>query len=146
MTLSSDEELEKLKDEIISSMAQIEDTHHRVVLSLMIRIMSTQERFITEIYNKLDGIVQDEKRIKNIVLNGHVEMHAEHHNWIRDKIANDKEMSKDTKSFFKSLVGKILTLAIIFLLGFHAQKVFPHLFGEMNGHSNFPSTTFNKGP
>jgi len=141
--LISDDELEKLKGEIISSMAKIEDTHHRVVLSFMIRIMSTQERFITEIYNKLDGIIQDEKRIKEIVLNGHVDEHVIHHNWIRSEILEKTEKKSENKKFFRSTFAKIITVALVFILGFHAQKFFPQLFG---GHINAPSSISDPHP
>ena len=127
--MTTDEELEKLKSEIITSMAQIEDTHHRVVLSLMIRIMGTQERFTNDIFTKLDVIIQDEGRIKEIVLNGHRGEHTEHHDWVKTQMETQEKSKDEFKNFIKSTLGKVITLGLIFLLGFHARKLFPGLFG-----------------
>jgi tRNA G18 (ribose-2'-O)-methylase SpoU len=127
--LTSEEETEKLKDEIVSSMAQVEDKHHRVVLSLMIRIMGTQERFIHEIFQKLDTLIQDEERIREIVLNGHMENHSKHHEWLQRKIEIEEENKKDFRGFLKTSFGRIIIAIFLFILGFHADKVFPRLFG-----------------
>jgi sulfatase maturation enzyme AslB (radical SAM superfamily) len=144
--MTSDDDLEALKNEIVSSMAQIEDKHHRVVLSLMIRIMSTQERFSKEIYDRLDTIIHDEERIKLIALNGHTAQHAAHHDWIKDKIESEEASSKEFGDFFKGLLGKLITLAIVFILGFHAQKFLPNLFGVKHGAPAILSPLVDKGP
>ena len=42
----AEEELEKLRSELITSMARVEDEHYRMILSLMVRMMYTHENFI----------------------------------------------------------------------------------------------------
>ncbi len=128
-TLNMEAELETLKGEIISSMAKVEDAHHRVVLSLMVRIMITQERFTKDIFEKLDTIIRDEDRIKEIALNGDLQEHSSHHNWVREKMARQKEDSSNNREIFRSTLFKGLVAVVIFILGHEASVFFPHLFG-----------------
>jgi hypothetical protein len=77
---SSDHESSALKNEILNALGQVSDPSHRVVLTLLIRVMD-------EISGKLDRVLSDEDKIKHIVLNGHSTEHDAHHDWVANQIA-----------------------------------------------------------
>ena len=120
-----DEDSQNLKDEIITSMAQVEDKHHRIVLSLMIRMMNTQENFTNVVFEKLDTLIRDEERIKEIVLNGHTEQHIKHHDWVQEQLNNNRSL----KQWFFTHLGKALFMLFIFSVGYVANQLLPNLFG-----------------
>jgi GTP-binding protein EngB required for normal cell division len=124
-----DNELNRLKDEIISSLAIVEDAHHRVVLTLMIRIIETQERFTNQVFTKFDRIIQDEERIKNIALNGFSDQHADHHRWVAIKVLAERDNDKDFKKFLRGVISQFIVYVVLFIAGLHASKIAPQLFG-----------------
>jgi len=143
---ASDEDLKHLKDEIITAMAQVEDAHHRIVLSLMIRTMNTQEAFSHKIFEKLELIIRDEQRIKDIVLNGHVHEHKRHHDWVEErmvyterehvdelvrwatiKMNTEKEFAKDNKHYMREVLEKLLYAGILMVLGAVGAAVWAYL-------------------
>jgi hypothetical protein len=90
--------------------------------------MNTQERFITDIFERVDKILQDEERIKEIVLNGHIDQHRNHHDWVEKQIVNEKESGKSLRYGIRNIIIAIITTFVLFMLGVHANKFFPHLF------------------
>jgi hypothetical protein len=64
-----------LNSEILAAIGQVQDADSRVMLSLLARVHA-------DISSRLDRILADERRIKDIVLNGHTEVHSEDHVWL----------------------------------------------------------------
>ena len=126
------QELEELRRDVIKSLTQIEDSGYRAVLSLLLRMMDTHEAIVNEMFKnlnrKLDLVLEDEERIKKIVLNGHIETHVKHHKWVDDKI-NEETKSETTKNaIVGGIAEKVATAAVMFIIGVVASKLFPHLF------------------
>ena len=131
--MEAEEELEKLRSELITSMARVEDEHYRMILSLMVRMMYTHENFINSVYDKLNKIIEDEERIKAIVLNGHVKNHSEHHNWIATKLESENDLRSQNKQFIRAIWTKILIAIILILLGYHGKIFFHNYLEVING-------------
>jgi hypothetical protein len=144
--MSADDELARLKGEILTSMAQVEDAHHRVVLSLLIRTMNTQEHFANGIFEKLEMIIKDEERIKEIVLNGHVHEHKRHHDWVEErmlyverektdevlrwahhKMESENLLGEEKRHTFRSVLEKLLYAGIVLLLGLVVSDLWYHM-------------------
>lgn len=64
-----------LNSEILAAIGQVQDADSRVMLTLLARVHA-------DISMRLDRILADEKRIKDIVLNGHTERHSDDHVWL----------------------------------------------------------------
>lgn len=141
-----DDELNNLKSEIITSMAKVEDGHHRIVLSLLIRTMNSQESFSNKIFEKLELIIRDEERIKEIVLNGHVHEHKRHHDWVEErmlyterekvdelvrwatrKMETEKEFTKDNRHYIRVVGEKLLYAGLLLLLGAIGAVIWAYL-------------------
>jgi len=146
--VTNDDELNRLKSEIITSMAQVEDAHHRVVLSLLIRTMNSQESFANNIFEKLEVIIKDEERIRDIVLNGHVDNHKRHHDWVETrmqysskiddmirwseaKIEREREFNKDNRHYVRVIVEKILYAGFLLIAGAFASEIWEVTQGHM---------------
>ena len=146
--MTNDDELNRLKSEIITSMAQVEDAHHRVVLSLLIRTMNSQESFANNIFEKLEVIIKDEERIRDIVLNGHVDNHKRHHDWVETrmqysskiddmirwseaKIEREREFNKDNRHYVRVIVEKILYAGFLLIAGAFASEIWEVTQGHM---------------
>lgn len=127
--MEADEEMEQLRSELLTSMARVEDEHFRIIISLMIRMMFTHENFMNSVYTKLNKIIEDEDRIRDIVLNGHVDTHSEHHNWIETKILLENDTKLQNKKFIRTVGAKVLIAIILLLLGYHVEILFTQLFG-----------------
>ncbi|MCO5761211.1 MAG: hypothetical protein NHG36_06835, partial [Chromatiaceae bacterium] len=44
--------------------------------------------------DKIDKVLADERRIKSVVLNGHVDQHHEHHEWLAAHMDREKRKEK----------------------------------------------------
>jgi len=131
------QETDILRNDILKAMTEIEDPKYRITLALVLRIMDTNERFIHQLFEKVDTLVQDEKRLQNIVLNGHVTHHSLHHNWIADRIVEEKENHLKNKTFARVSFERMVWLSIVFILGLSFQGLIHYLRGE-NGYSIVP--------
>jgi sirohydrochlorin ferrochelatase len=144
--LSADEDIDVLRDDILIAMTKVEDSTYRIVLSLMLRVIAAQQKLLKEMVDRLDTVIEDEQRIKEIVLNGHLGEHTRHHdfigkhftnsdefeyaiNWAATKMREERESSSENKRFMRRSVERIIITSVMFLLGFHASKLIPHLFG-----------------
>ena len=151
-----------IKKEIFANLQTIEDPQYRTLLLLLIRSIeatdeATKEMFTT-LNNKLDMVLKDEERIKEIALNGTYVKHDAHHVFI-DKLLSDIElinftldMSRDRRkhkgycdfamkkideeniaknSKRKILEGTTQTIVIaiiMFIFGATLSKLFPGVF------------------
>jgi hypothetical protein len=144
--VSADDDIDILRDDILSAMTKVEDSTYRVILSLMLRVISAQQKLLKEMVDRLDLVIEDEQRIKEIVLNGHNSDHHHHHDWLHKQLTNQdeleyamkwaaKKMAEEEcdrtafKSARRSLIEKVLIAGITFVIGFHASKFIPALFG-----------------
>jgi len=156
--VNHDEEVEKIKNDILNYMTSVEDPAYRSILSLMSRMMSANLRLTQDMIEKLDTVIKDEKRIKDIVLNGHVENHRRHHDWLEhnlmkkdnlhhviklaeghreqgvycqwaaDKMKEEKESRSKFKDRYRGLIEKIIIGIIFAIIGFNMKILFPHIF------------------
>jgi polyribonucleotide nucleotidyltransferase len=144
--LSADSDIGLLQEDILSAMTKVEDSTYRLILSLMLRVISAQQKLLKEMVDRLDTVIDDEQRMREIVLNGHDMMHHKHHDWLEKQLANSDELEyamrwaagkmaeeKEQRSNFKrsrnSVVEKIFIAGITFIFGFHINKLMPYLFG-----------------
>jgi response regulator RpfG family c-di-GMP phosphodiesterase len=126
--VTGDDEEQKLKNDIISAITAVEAADQRVVLSLMLRMVNTNERLAEELVEKLDLILEDEKRLKSIVLNGHMDEHDEHHRWLSAHIKAHNEISSNHKMIQQKVIQQLVSATAMFVAGIIAAKLFPHLF------------------
>lgn len=86
MSESEDEDI-KLKKDMMEALASIQDPGQKVVLMLLARSMDNISR-------KLDKVLADEAKLKQIVLNGSAKDHDAHHRWIETRILDSKEVDE----------------------------------------------------
>ena len=86
MSESEDEDI-KLKKDMMEALASIEDPGQKVVLMLLVRSMDNISR-------KLDKVLADEAKLKQIVLNGSAKDHDAHHKWIEGQVNNSEDIVK----------------------------------------------------
>ena len=84
MAESEDEDI-KLKKDMMEALASIEDPGQKVVLILLVRSMDNISR-------KLDRVLADEAKLKQIVLNGSAKDHDAHHKWIEMQVRASTEI------------------------------------------------------
>lgn len=63
------------KDRIVAAIAECSDNNLRAVLLLMLAVLE-------EIGEKIDIAMSDEKSLRELVLNGHSEVHSDDHDWL----------------------------------------------------------------
>jgi hypothetical protein len=120
---------ELLRKDIIDAMTKIEDVNYRVTLAMVLRMLDSQEGLIHRLFEKVDTLIADEKRLQRIVLNGHVDDHNDHHKWIQEKIDAEEDFEIANKTFFRGTMEKAILGILIFLVGFHYQKIVVWLSG-----------------
>lgn len=147
-----------LRENMLSQMATIEDSNLRSIFSLLIQMVDMNLSFQHRVIDKIDAVLRDEARIKEIVLNGHVVNHRYHHDWIEenllktdklkhvirlseghrqegvyckwaaDKMEEEKQMKKANKTSVRNIVEKLLYALLIFGSGFVFHR-FLEIFG-----------------
>lgn len=73
---------DSVRQDIISAIAKTNDENMKTVLLLMLAI-------IDDISGKIDTILMDEKRLTEVVLNGHAPVHHDHHVWVERRMKQD---------------------------------------------------------
>lgn len=68
-----------VKSEILSAIAKTDAPETKTLLLLMLGVLE-------EIGGKIDGFLQDEKQIREKVLNGHEPSHHKHHDWVAERM------------------------------------------------------------
>jgi preprotein translocase subunit Sec63 len=90
----------KVRQEIMEQMAEIEDPTYRVMLTIMLRLQdemvteltSTQlmmQGYMSRIAAQLEKISRTDEQIRREVLNGHSDVHNQHHHWIDNQMKMD---------------------------------------------------------
>ena len=72
-----------LEGDLLKALAEINDPAHRSVLALLLRA-------VKDIGTKLDAVLSDEARIREIVLDGFSKDHHDHHVWLEGQIKRHK--------------------------------------------------------
>jgi predicted NodU family carbamoyl transferase len=146
MLVNANEDIDELREDILKAMTQGQDATQRALLSIMLRMMSTQQKLLSEMVDRLDKVIEDKDRIKQIVLEHHLAHHGQHHDWLFSQLTNRDEVeyaikwaaSKmkeelDSRVRLKKtsyiIFERLLTAGLLFLAGFHFHKFFPQLFG-----------------
>lgn len=70
--------------EIMSAIAAMQDPSQRAVLMLLLKVLD-------DIGSKIDAVLADEKKLREMVLNGHSEQHDAHHVWTARQIIHDED-------------------------------------------------------
>lgn len=81
-----------VKSAILSEISKTDDTHLKTSLLLMLGVLESNESGMHRIERKLDAVLKDEKKLKELVLNGHNDKHHDHHDWIEEHIKSDREL------------------------------------------------------
>jgi len=79
-----------VRSKILASIDSTDDKNQRNLLLLLFGVLEVNEKGLSRIEKKLDGIMSDEKKLRAAVLNGHEPSHHKHHDWIDQRISNDK--------------------------------------------------------
>lgn len=106
-----------VRSEILAAIAKTDSTETKAVLLLMLGVLE-------EIGGKIDNFLQDEKKLRETVLNGHEPAHHSHHDhvakcvelgglevckWARQQMADEDESEKTRKNvvqkFFEGAAG-----------------------------------------
>lgn len=78
------------------AISKTNDENMKTVLLFMLTFMDT-------IATKIDTILMDEKRLTEVVLNGHATVHHEHHEWIARQIKEEAEEHKANKESARTI-------------------------------------------
>lgn len=77
-----------IKDQIVNAIAKSDDPQLKTVLMLMLHM---QEEIVT----KMDAVLADEKKLKELVLNGSAAEHDQDHTWVRERRAQAETLVDD---------------------------------------------------
>jgi hypothetical protein len=170
---TAEKDVDLLRRDIIDAMTKIENPQYRITLALVLRILDSQDRLIHEMFAKIDTLIKDEKRLQSIVLNGHVDKHTEHHDWLEknlidtDNLRQVIELAEDhakhdglcewaaqkkreedesvraNKKTFRGILEKLLYAGLVFLIGFHFNNIKAHFEGLPNANSSISNPNSN---
>lgn len=106
--------------EIMSSLESVTDTNLRIILLMMLKMSD-------EISSKLDSVLDDEKRIKDIVLNGQsdtfhqvLSCHSSpsgHCSWAEAKIKSEADLHESGMNIRNSIIEKVILVVLVFVAG-----------------------------
>lgn len=102
------------KSEILKAIADTGDKNLKTILLLLLGVLE-------ELGAKIDAIGSDERALREVVLNGHEEVHHGHHEWVAKKIQQEEDDAKNAESSKRKirdgLIEKLLWLALVALAG-----------------------------
>jgi len=166
----------KLREDLYGAMMGVEDPTHRLIISFLLKLFEEQELFRAELLNKLDIVIKDEQAIKEIALNGHIDSHEDHHDWLHhhlhktdklehviklseghreegvyckwasDKMKEEAENKKTVKSFKMDITKQLLLMLIVFVVGLNFKAVIAHFEGTHNADSSNAHTDSSQRP
>ncbi len=113
----------KLNDDLVQEIAKSSDPNTKVVLLLMLRLL---EAFV----DRVDEILDDERGLREAVLNGHEPVHHDHHEWIAEKMQAEKEAAiaaaeeaKEERQGWRairfSVIERVLTTGALVVMGLY---------------------------
>lgn len=86
---------------ILQAIADTKDDGLRVVLLMLLAV-------VDDIGSKIDTILNDEKSLRDAVLNGHSLVHDDHHTWVSRKMAEEATSTNSKRKIRDDVLGKIL--------------------------------------
>jgi len=159
-----------IREDLIKAITGLEDPKERAILGLVLRISDSQDRLIHEAFQKLERVIQDEGRLRTIVLNGHVDNHEVHHDWLEknliqkntlenivqvarehnenkhycvwaaQKMKEEEEAKNDNKGSKRKIIEALVIYAILFIAGVNYNSLINFIRGNNNADSSVPST------
>lgn len=106
--------------EIMSSLESVTDTNLRIILLMMLKMSD-------EISSKLDSVLDDEKRIKDIVLNGQSETFSQvlschstpsgHCPWAETRMKAEADLQESGRIIRNNIIEKVLVAILVFVAG-----------------------------
>lgn len=101
------------KTDIMAVIAKTDDQNMKAVLILMLAVLE-------EISDEIRAMRSDEVGLREAVLNGHTHVHDAHHEWVCEKIRQEKEEFSDDKHSRRkirdALIERALWAALVVLL------------------------------
>lgn len=102
------------KSEILKAIADTGDKNLKTILLLLLGVLE-------ELGTKIDAMGSDERALREVVLNGHEEVHHGHHEWVAKKIKQEEDDEKNAaaskRKIRDGLIEKILWLVLVALAG-----------------------------
>jgi hypothetical protein len=128
--LIEEQETDKIRDDIIIALAQVQDPTYRSILSLMLRMSSSQEKLLIKMIGQLDSIISDENRLRLIVLGVHANVHNRDHEWIQRKMDEEDVVKEDNRKSIRNIIEKLLGAVILLVIGFELDDIIKKFTGE----------------
>jgi hypothetical protein len=125
--MGADTEIRFVERDILDAMSEVTDPGQRTILGLMLRVLSTQDKLVTETVDKIDKLVNDEERMRKIVLDSHLGDHRKHHDWIDRQIYDERFEKEASKKSYRAIAERVVAALIIFVVGFEASRLLPLL-------------------
>lgn len=103
------------KSEILKAIADTGDKNLKTILLLLLGVLE-------ELGTKIDAMGSDERALREVVLNGHEEVHHGHHEWVAKKIKQEEADAENAKASKRKIrdgmIEKLLWwLALVALAG-----------------------------
>lgn len=102
------------KSEILKAIAETGDRNLKTILILLLGVLE-------ELGAKIDAMGSDERALREAVLNGHEDVHHDHHEWIaRQMKAEEDSAASDAASRRRirdGIIEKLLWLTLVAIAG-----------------------------
>lgn len=85
----------RARDGIVDAIAESDDPKLKVVLRLLLTV-------VEEIGEKIDTVLADERGLRDVVLNGHADVHHAHHEWLAKRITEEQRDAEDAKEMARA--------------------------------------------
>lgn len=113
----------KLRGELMAQIAQTNDQSMKIILLFMLNMLD-------EIVDRIDEILDDERGLRETVLNGHEPVHHAHHEWVAARIKQEeddakaaadekKEERKGWRAVRFSVIERVITTAALVVMGLY---------------------------
>lgn len=122
------------KSSILSEIAKTNDPALKTVLLLLLGVFE-------EIGGKIDSVLNNERALRQTVLNGHTDSHHDHHEWLdrrikrdeqieviigwaENKILKEREAEEDARKVRTGVFEKVLAAVFVAVISFAAGRAF----------------------
>lgn len=104
------------KSGILAAIAKTDNSDMKMVFLLLLGVLE-------ELGDKIDAMREDEKGLRIAVLNGHEEVHHEHHEWVARQITAEAGAESDAKANRRVLVETAIRQTVMILVSAAAGVV-----------------------
>ena len=98
------------KSEILKAIADTGDKNLKTILLLLLGVLE-------ELGTKIDAMGSDERALREVVFNGHEEVHHGHHEWVAKKIKQEEDdannVAASKRKIRDGLIEKLAWLALV---------------------------------